>query len=150
YEGGNSTETNFASLPATCESAGGPTVAPGVAGTGESCSFYWTRESTTNLTSFSNTVGWCFNHASWKYDPDGMDPITNTAAYPRCPTLTTGDVVPPVDPVTPQSDALYFGCTALPAVFQSKPAPKRSPGVMKLDRLAPTHCSKVRASRRAG
>lgn len=121
YEGGDTRETNFMMppQPATCESAGGPSVAPAVPTTGESCTFYWTREPSTNLTSFSNTLGWCFNHASWAYDPDGMEPVNNTAAYPRCITLTTGDVVPPIgtDPMMPQNDALYFGCMALPAMF---------------------------------
>lgn len=136
YEGGNTTVTNYANLPATCESAGGAAVRPDVPVTGESCQYYWTREPSSNLTAFSNTIGWCFNHASWKYDPDGMDPIDNSADYPRCITLTTGDVVPPVDLANPHNDALYFGCLALPAQFvassKKKPA---APAVEKLDRL---------------
>jgi hypothetical protein len=118
YEGGNSSVFNWMTpaKPATCESAGGPTVRPEVPGTGESCQFYWTREPSVNLTAFSNTLGWCFNFASWRYDPDGMEPINNTDAYPRCINVTTGDVLPPLDPTQPQNDALYFGCVQLPAL----------------------------------
>lgn len=134
FEGGDSTVTNWMNMPATCESAGGTTVRPEVPATGESCTFYWTREPAANLTSFSNTLGWCFNHASWKYDPDGMEPINNTADYPRCPTLTTGDVVPPIGN-PPHNDAIYFGCHELPAMKQAPMS--KLPPPMKLDRLAP-------------
>jgi hypothetical protein len=138
YEGGDFTATNWNNMPATCASAGGSTVLPGVPVTGESCTFYWTREQSQVLTSFSNTLGWCFNYASWAYDPDGMDPINNTAPYPRCPTLTTGDVVPPIgDP--PHNDALYFGCTAYPAQFQLQAPPEPDSPAMPpgMDRLGP-------------
>ncbi|HVK78881.1 MAG TPA: hypothetical protein VM734_36530, partial [Kofleriaceae bacterium] len=53
------------------------------------------------------------------YDPDGMQPVNNTAAYPRCITVTTGDVIPPVNTMTPHNDAIYFGCMALPTMLQS-------------------------------
>jgi hypothetical protein len=126
YEGGDTRETNWMTppKPATCESDGGPSVAPGTPGTGETCEYYWTRESATVVTNFSNTLGWCFNYASWKYDPDGMDPVTNTDPYPRCPSLTTGDVLPPhsTDPTMPKNDALYFGCIAEPATMLVSPA----------------------------
>lgn len=136
YEGGNSTVTNYANMPATCESAGGATVRPEVPTTGESCQYFWTRESTTGLTAFSNTIGWCFNHASWKYDPDGMEPINNTADYPRCITTTTGDVIPPNNGT--ESDAQYFGCTALPTSFVSSEKPtKFAVPKAKVDRLSP-------------
>lgn len=121
YEGGDTRETNWMSppRPATCESVDGAAYRPGVANTGETCEFFWTREATSNLTAFSNTVGWCFNNASWKYDPDGMDPISNTAPYPRCIDTTTGDILPPVSS-PPRSDALYFGCVARPASLTSR------------------------------
>jgi hypothetical protein len=117
YEGGNSTVTNYANLPATCESAGGATVAPGVPVTGETCQYYWMREPSQKLTPFSNTVGWCFNYPSFPYAPDPQNPAT-TAPYPRCPTLTTGDVVLPIGD---GNDALYFGCIAKPMSLQGKP-----------------------------
>jgi hypothetical protein len=115
FEGGNSTETNWMSppRPATCESAGGASVLPAVPTTGESCQAYWTRETAPTVTAFSNSVGWCFNHASWRYDPDGAEPINNTDAYPRCINTTTGDVLPPVNASMPHNDAIYFGCMSI-------------------------------------
>jgi hypothetical protein len=150
YEGGDSTATNFSGHEATCLGAsmtagnpGGDTsLLPGVAVTGEACQFYWTREPSVNVTNFSNTLGWCFNVQSWKYDPDGMEPIDNTADYPRCSSdgvtigataMTTGDLIPPIgDP--PHDDALYFGCTPLPSALTGA-APVRRPEPVQLDRL---------------
>jgi hypothetical protein len=68
---------------------------------GETCTFWWTRESANSVTAFSNTVGWCFKFAAFQYDRSGD--MTLDAPYPRCPTLTTGDVVPPLNGT---SDAL--------------------------------------------
>ncbi len=135
YEGGDSTETNWMTpaKPATCESAGGASVLPSVPTTGESCSHLWTRESSGQLTAFSNTLGWCFNHANWSYDPNGADPANNINAYPRCINTTTGDVLPPVDPMMSQNDAIYFGCMS-----QIEPPGESvglSSGQPKLDRL---------------
>ena len=114
---------------------------PEVPDTGESCQYYWTREPSSEPTPFSNTLGWCFPVQSWRYDPDGMDPINNTDPYPRCPTLTTGDVVPPISTDIPQNDAMYFGCVALqdgppPPPAPAPPAPRR-PAPTLLDRLGP-------------
>jgi len=124
YEGGDSRVLNFRGTAADCVHGAAPgdgdaLVDPNVPTTGESCQYYWTREPTENITAFSNTLGWCFQVRSWKYDPDGMQPINNTADYPRCITVTTGDVIPPVNAMTPHNDAIYFGCMALPTMLQS-------------------------------
>jgi len=89
--------------------------------------FWWTRESADSVTAFSNTVGWCFKFAAFQYDSNGD--MTLDAPYPRCPTLTTGDVVPPINGT---SDALYFGCVELPA---SLVAPLPSAPRVLLDRV---------------
>ena len=79
-------------------------------GLGESCRYWSGRESFTGLSPFSNTVGWCFRHVAFLYDPDGDG--TLDAQFPRCAALTRGDVVPPVgDP--PHDDAAYFWCVAM-------------------------------------
>jgi len=111
YEGGNSTVVNFNNHPATCASEGGTSVAPAVPTTGESCQYYWTRESSGRITRFSNTLGWCFNFQSYTYDLDGAGDGMVTAPYPRCINLTQGDVL---EPLNGTSDAQYFGCVALP------------------------------------
>jgi hypothetical protein len=91
--------------PYTCEAAGA--AAPSDPTNGESCHYWWMRESVDFVTPFSNTVGWCFKHAAFQYDSDG-DTVPD-APYPRCVDLTTGDLVPPLNGA---SDALYFGCVA--------------------------------------
>jgi hypothetical protein len=88
---------------------------PGDGIAGESCRYWWARESFDGLSTFSNTVGWCFKHAVFRYDADGDQ--TLDTAFPRCTTLTTGDVVPPIGN-PPHNDAQYFWCTELPATFQ--------------------------------
>ena len=108
--------------PYTCIAAGA--APPGDAVDGESCQFWWTREPSGQVTAFSNTVGWCFRHAVWQYDSNADS--TPDAQYPRCVTLTTGDVVPPINGT---SDALYFGCVALPP----SPLPASPPAL--LDRV---------------
>jgi hypothetical protein len=93
--------------PYTCESKGA--AAPSDPTAGESCRYYWARESFETGSAFSNTVGWCFKHAAFQYDSNGDS--TPDAPYPRCTTLTTGDVVPPIEN-PPHNDALYFQCVA--------------------------------------
>jgi hypothetical protein len=103
---------------------------------GESCRYWWAREPFDLLSPYSNTVGWCFKHAIVQYDTDG-DMVVD-APFPRCTTLTTGDVVPPIGN-PPHNDAQFFWCTALPAsaLFGgarslAEPAPQ-----LRLDRLQP-------------
>lgn len=137
YEGGDTTAVNWMNQPATCVSAGGTTVAPGVPTTGESCQYYWTREPSSSNTRFSNTLGWCFNYASWQYDLDGAGAGTTTGPWPRCITLGAppSDTVPPMDGT---ADTLYFGCTAQPGMLVGKaPLAPRLP--MHLDRLQTYH-----------
>jgi hypothetical protein len=124
YQGTNESSEGGVT-PYTCVAAGA--APPSDVTDGESCHYWWTREPTDNLTPFSNTVGWCFKHAAWQYDSNG-DSMPD-APYPRCITLTTGDVVPPLNG---SSDALYFGCVAMPA---SLPAPLPASGPVLLDRL---------------
>jgi len=49
---------------------------------GETCTFWWTRESANSVTAFSNTVGWCFKFGAFRYDSNGD--MTLDAPYPRC------------------------------------------------------------------
>jgi hypothetical protein len=95
--------------PYTCAAAGASPPDDGVAG--ESCRYWWAREPFDTLSPFSNTVGWCFKHAVFQYDSNG-DQVED-APFPRCPVLTTGDVVPPIGN-PPHNDAQYFWCAALP------------------------------------
>jgi hypothetical protein len=87
---------------------------------GEACFFWWMREPADQVTAFSNTVGWCFRFAAFQYDSNNDS--TPDAAYPRCTSLTTGDVLPPLNGT---SDALFFGCVeqapSLPAPLPAKP-----------------------------
>jgi hypothetical protein len=128
-------------MPATCESAGGASVRPEIPTTGETCSYYWTRESGSDLTAFSNTIGWCFNHANWKYDPDGMEPIDNTDQFPRCINTTLGDVLPPIDASMPHNDALYFGCLELPSGTTVAGIGAADRGVPTINRLRGYGCA---------
>jgi hypothetical protein len=95
--------------PYTCAAKGA--AAPDDPANGESCRYWWARESFDTLSPFSNTVGWCFKHVAFQYDSDGDS--TPDAPFPRCVTLTTGDVVPPIGN-PPHNDAQYFWCMALP------------------------------------
>ena len=94
---------------------------------GEACFFWWMREPSDQVTPFSNTVGWCFRFAAFQYDSNN-DTVPD-APYPRCSTITTGDVLPPLNG---SSDALFFGCVEL---MSSLPAPLPAPRRMFLDRL---------------
>lgn len=97
---------------------------------GESCRYYWAAESSSTLTQFSNTVGFCFKHAAWLYDSNGD--MTRDAPFPRCTTVTENDLLPPIEN-PPHNDALYFFCIAKPAMKRAEriaPAP-----VLKLDVL---------------
>jgi hypothetical protein len=113
YEGGDTTTTNWMNQPATCESAGGVSTRPEVPSTGESCRFWWVRQGGPAQDAFSNSLGFCFNHASYRYDSDGQAPWTLTTAMPRCPALTTADVFPPVDAQSRHNDAQFFGCMSM-------------------------------------
>lgn len=87
--------------------------APGDAN-GESCRYWWARETITPASSWGNTVGWCFRHGAHLYDSN-MDNVVDRA-FPRCVNLTTGDVEPPVaNP--PHNDAMYFWCVAAPQML---------------------------------
>ncbi|HVV87008.1 MAG TPA: hypothetical protein VHE35_28410 [Kofleriaceae bacterium] len=98
---------------------------------GESCRFWWAREITPG-SDYSNTIGWCFRHAAFRYDADG-DGVLDTP-HPRCIQVTTDDVLPPVqDP--PVSDAEYFWCVGLPDLLAR--APVAAPPAVRLDELAP-------------
>ncbi|MBL8910990.1 MAG: hypothetical protein JNM17_09835 [Archangium sp.] len=78
---------------------------------GESCRYWWAREPFDTGSNFSNTVGWCFKHAVFQYDSNGD--MTPDSPTPRCTTLTTGDIVPPIGN-PPHSDAEYFWCVQKP------------------------------------
>jgi hypothetical protein len=109
YEGGDPRSPNWLNQPATCESVAGASARPEVPTTGESCRYYGLLETHDYVTRFSNTLGICVPHARWLYDPtDGNNPTT---PWPRCPTLTTGDVLTPLNG---RSDALDWGCTTRP------------------------------------
>jgi hypothetical protein len=93
-----------------CTSAWG--ASPPADGTaGESCRFWWSREPFDTISSFSNTVGWCYKHSVFQYDTNGD--MTDDAPFPRCTTLTTGDVALPIGN-PPHNDAMYFWCIQLP------------------------------------
>jgi len=84
--------------------------APPADGTaGESCRYWWAREPFDALSPYSNSVGWCFKHAVFQFDSNGD--MTPDMPFPRCTTLTAGDVVLPVNG-TP--DNLYFWCVVSP------------------------------------
>ena len=94
--------------PDSCELRWG-TAPPDNGGLGESCRYWSAREPFAALSPFSNTVGWCFKHVSFLYDPDGDG--TLDTSFPRCAGLTMGDVVPPIGN-PPHNDAMYFWCLA--------------------------------------
>jgi hypothetical protein len=95
--------------PYTCAAAGA--AAPDDPSAGESCRYWWAREPFESPSPYSNTVGWCFKHAAFQYDTNGD--LVSDAPFPRCITLTTGDLVPPIGN-PPHNDAEYFWCVALP------------------------------------
>jgi len=103
--------------PYTCESKGASP--PDSAIAGESCRYYWAREPFDTLSPYSNSVGFCWKHAIYMYDSNGD--MTPDAPFPRCITLTTGDIVPPIGN-PPHNDAEYFWCVALPAMLTGAPA----------------------------
>ncbi len=101
---------------------------PDNGGLGESCRYWSAREPFAALSPFSNSVGWCFKHVSFLYDPAGTG--TPDTSFPRCAGLTMGDVVPPIGN-PPHNDALYFWCLA-----QSEPrGPVVSIPQVRADRL---------------
>ncbi len=101
--------------PYTCQARGAPAPAdPG----GESCRYWWARESAAELTAWSNTLGWCLAHAETLYDSDG-DTLPD-APFPRCTTLTTGDVLPPFG-APAENDAEYFWCVDIASVRSTRP-----------------------------
>lgn len=83
---------------------------------GESCRYFWARETFTNLSQFSNTLGFCWDHTLLWYDRVGNDMVGDTA-WPRCTTLPVGaDTLPPVgNPPVP--DPLYFWCIKQPTML---------------------------------
>ena len=89
---------------------------PAVLNTGESCRYWWARESFDNLSPFSNAVGWCFKHSVFQFDSDGN--MSPDSPFPRCAALTKQDKVLPI--ANPAGDdALYFWCEAMPAMLQT-------------------------------
>lgn len=118
--------------PRTCVASGA--VAPDDPVNGESCRFWWAREDTGEVSPYSNTVGWCFRHAAFQYDSD-LDQRLD-APFPRCITLTHGDVVPPVG-TPPHDDALYFWCVPWPDNGAARPLATDGPARLRLDQLAP-------------
>lgn len=98
--------------PYTCASRGA--AAPDNATDGESCRYWWAREPFEDRSPYSNTVGWCFEHAAQTYDTNGD--MTPDAPFPRCPTVTHGDVIPPIG-APPHDDAQYFWCAPLVTMF---------------------------------
>lgn len=119
--------------PYTCVSRGA--AAPSDPTNGESCRYWWARESFNTLSPYSNTVGFCFKHAAFLYDSDGNG--SNDAPFPRCIDLTTGDVLPPIaNP--PGNDALDFWCIQSPAMRARGGGAVKSPWRLdepKVDRL---------------
>ena len=89
---------------------------PSDSNNGESCRYWWARESFDELSPFSNTVGWCFKHVRFEFDSDGDQ--TPESPFPRCAALSSGDKVPPIGN-PPHDDAMYFWCKALPAMLQT-------------------------------
>ncbi len=111
--------TNFAAeggaAPYNCATKWGA-AAPNDAAAGESCRYWWAKEPFDNLSPFSNTVGWCFKHATWQFDSDNNMAVDSP--FPRCAALTKQDKVLPI--ANPAGDdALYFFCEAMPAMLQT-------------------------------
>ena len=89
---------------------------PESASAGESCRYFWARESFTTLSPFSNTLGFCWKHVLNWWDNTGMGGTPN-APFPRCINLPVGqDILPPVSmPAVP--DPLYFWCIKQPTML---------------------------------
>jgi hypothetical protein len=103
---------------------------------GESCRYWWGREMTPNPSPLGNSVGWCFRHNAHRYDSDGDHVVDRPT--PRCVTLTTGDVEPPVTN-PPGNDALSFLCIAAPLSLARTATSAMTPTTpeARLDVLAP-------------
>lgn len=115
--------------PDSCQARWGA-AAPNDPTQGESCRYSWARETFTPVSRFGNTVGFCFKHAAFLYDSNGDS--TPDAAFPRCTTLTTGDVVPPIQN-PPGNDALDFWCVEQPAMKRAtSPSPRQALPQLKL------------------
>lgn len=100
--------------PSSCTEWGG--ASPGTPNDGESCRYWWARESFDDISPFSNTVGWCFKHDVFQFDSDGN--MQADAPFPRCAAISQGDnVLPVANP--PHNDAMYFWCVALPTMLQT-------------------------------
>ena len=102
--------------PDSCSARWGAS-APNNGSSGESCRFYWMMEPFEPASRYGNSVGICFQHAGSFYDSN-MDG-TLDAMWPRCTSLTTGDVVPPVQ-VPAGNDALEFACLPYPMRKQAE------------------------------
>lgn len=100
--------------PITCASKGA--APPDDPAAGESCRYWWARETFDELSPYSNTIGWCFEHTSYRYDSDGDQAVD--APFPRCAALSSADKVPPLAS-PPHDDARYFWCKALPAMLKT-------------------------------
>jgi hypothetical protein len=98
---------------------------PSSATAGESCRYFWGIEQTPGLTRFSNTLGFCFKHAVWQYDSNGD--MAPDSPWPRCTTLTTGDVLPPLLPPGEGNDAREFWCLPKEAMKRAAPAQRPAP-----------------------
>lgn len=98
-------------------------------GLGESCRFWYGRERFAGLSPYSNTVGWCFRHTAFLYDPDGDG--TLDSQFPRCAAAGMDDVLPPVGN-PPHNDAAYFWCIALSGGTR---LPMFAPHPMRADRV---------------
>jgi hypothetical protein len=91
---------------------------------GESCRYWWARETAPHASLLGNSVGWCFRHHAHRYDSDGDHVLDRET--PRCPALTTGDVEPPLTN-PPENDALSFWCLARPLMLAraaARPEPR--------------------------
>jgi hypothetical protein len=110
YQGQNEIDEGGVA-PDSCEARWGA-APPSDSVAGESCRYWWAREPFEMGSAYSNHFGFCFKHAAFQYDTNGDG--TPDAPFPRCPSLTTGDVVPPIEN-PPHNDAQYFWCMANPA-----------------------------------
>ncbi|MEZ4404631.1 MAG: hypothetical protein R3B06_31715 [Kofleriaceae bacterium] len=101
--------------PHTCSALGA--APPDSPSEGESCRYWWARESFNNLSPFSNTLGWCFKHVRNWIDTNGD--MAGDIPWPRCITLTDGDVFEQQNGMAPDMapDALEYFCKAAPAML---------------------------------
>jgi len=88
--------------------------AVGTFGSGEECQYMWANELDGNghwlPSKYSDSVGFCFDHSQYKYDPTGG---TNpTITFPPCEQLQVhGTGSNPADPLT-YFGAVDFGCVS--------------------------------------